>query len=583
MATLLLWLSWRDAEPEPAVWAGLRSRASARSVYAGEECAGAGYRIYVARSRELEPAPLLRRCAADGTPEILLLDRAVGANDGPQRDRLEWLGPGLFDGTPTAALRLNCATLALELYRDPMGQRALVYARIAGGLLVASGEDVLRAHPAVGAELDCLYLAAFFAGLAPAHEETVYRDIRSVASGERLQVRADGQSSRRAHLEPDESWASLRDVAIVDRFRALFEQAVAHACRGARRVGISLSAGLDSSSIAAVASRIAHAPGAAVVGVTQGLPDFPNIDERAMAGQLAHVLGLEFRSFAADPLLPYADPDLRPVCPDGPQQSPYREWKESSARLMAAAGVDLWLDGGFADDLFSGGVEWVVDTLRFRRWRLLAAQLTYHCRQQGLRALLRDTAIRRPLSRLLGRVGARSTRLLWLRPEYSEPIAERLDAEARRYRHFPRPLQCLRLLGASAALDASAEQWFVRRHGLEQRLPFRDLALTRWCLSVPADFSVRNGQSKWMLREAMRGALPDGLRLRAKSSDLTPVFERAMRKQAQALARLRAIAEPWQTELLAPSAIPAMDSADRLVSDWLAAAFGAWKRAQNPA
>lgn len=577
LATLLLWLSWRDPEPEPSVWARLLQRARQRSRLGGSEKSGPGYRLYVAPTRAAEPTVVLQRRAADGDEEVLLLDRANGTDDKAVRGDMEWTDARLGDGTPTAAVRLWPSLLKVQLYRDLMGQRTLVYARIAGGLLVATGEDVLRAHPAVSAELDPLYLAAYFAGLSPAHDSTAFRDIRVLGAGETLIGDASELRCTQETLEADDSWKGMRDADIVERFRELFERSVQSACRGGRRVGISLSAGLDSGSIAAVASRLPIAKLGGVVGITQGLDAFPDIDERAMVGNLANELGIQHLSFAADGLTPYSSNDLHPVCPDAPLQSPFRAWKETSCRMANSAGADIWLAGDFADDLFSGGVEWVVDALRYRRWRLMVQQLSRMWHDQGAGAILRDTAVRRPVSRALGRVSLHSARLKWLQPGYRSVIAERLQAEAERYRDFPRPQHCVRLLDANAAFNASAEQWFTHRHGLEQRLPFRDLALTRWCLSLPADFFVRDGQRKWLLRESVRGVLPETLRMRIKGSDLTPVFNQAVLTHASTLEALRHAAGPFPAQFLDASAMRKLDPDERAVADWLVSSFGSWR------
>lgn len=576
MGSLLLWLSWRQTQPEDYVWAGLLARAQQRSRFAGEERAGPGYRLYAARTRYAEPSVVLKLHASDGSEQILLLDRANGANDSERREDMTWPDSRLGDGTPTASIRLCPSSLQVQLYRDLMGQRKLVFARVAGGLIVASGEDVLCAHPEVSGELDPMFLAAYFAALSPAPGETVFRDIRQLGSGETITMDSSGERRKRTVLEPDCSWQGMRDAAIVERFAELLHGSVANACRGARRIGISLSAGLDSSSIAAVASRLPRLSGGRIVAVTQGFDQFPEIDERDKAASLAGQLDIEHQSFPADHLLPYSDPALRPICPDQPQQSPYREWKELALQKFTASGVDIRLAGDFGDHVFAGGVEWAVDALRLHRYRLLFSQLSLLARRQRLPELLHDTALRRPFSRFLGRVKDHSERLAWLREPYARAIRERLDAEQREFACFPRPQHCALLTNAAAAFDASGEHWFLQRHGLEQRMPFRDLALTRWCLSLPADFSQRNGQRKWMLREAMRGLLPEALRMRPKASDLTPVFSRAAEAQQQILARFSATSAKFAASYLVEQDVNASDASRCVISGWLTSSFGAW-------
>ncbi len=505
---------------------------------------------------------------------LFMLDREAGPAPTSLGDSHQWPEAVLMDGSATSAIGLHLPTLRVSLCRDLMGQRRLVYARIPGGLVVASGEHILRAHPAISDELDDGYLAAFLAGLSPAPTETVYRDIHQIPAGAQLHLDATGERQVQTRLEPDHAWRGMSDEQIVDRFGQLLHSSVERACRGAARIGISLSAGLDSSSIAALVSR--ERPDS--LAVTQGLPGYPDIDESTMAAELARFLGISHHHFAADQLLPFADAELHPVCPDHPAQSPFRAWKEMSYRAMATAGVDVCLNGGFADDLFAGDVEWVANAIRFRRWRVLREQLTDFASRAGLSALMQDTAVRRPLSRLLGRVRQHSDRLNWLRPPYRRRIEERLDQEADHYRSFPRPQQCMRLLGAAAAFDANAEQWYAGRHGLEQRQPFRDQQLTRWCLSLPADFFMRDGQRKWLLREAMRGILPEVLRNRSKSSDLTPAFNALVAAQKYTLDLSLAASSAHRQRYLEQTAIDKISGADLATASWLAASLGYWFR-----
>jgi len=51
-------------------------------------------------------------------------------------------------------------------------------------------------------------------------------------------------------------------------------------------------------------------------------------------------------------------------------------------------------------------------------------------------------------------------------------------------------------------------------HSVESRHPFLDYRLVEFAVSCPPDFKVRDGWSKWILRNAMKGVLPEKVRLR---------------------------------------------------------------------
>jgi asparagine synthase (glutamine-hydrolysing) len=66
-------------------------------------------------------------------------------------------------------------------------------------------------------------------------------------------------------------------------------------------------------------------------------------------------------------------------------------------------------------------------------------------------------------------------------------------------------------------------------HGVEARVPFLDLALVELAMRLPMDLKVRDGQEKWILREAFADVLPDYIRQRPKNpmSHSSGLHERA--------------------------------------------------------
>ena len=51
-------------------------------------------------------------------------------------------------------------------------------------------------------------------------------------------------------------------------------------------------------------------------------------------------------------------------------------------------------------------------------------------------------------------------------------------------------------------------------HSIETRLPLMDYKLLEFAVNCPAKFKLHDGWSKWLLREAMKGAMPEDVRLR---------------------------------------------------------------------
>lgn len=63
-------------------------------------------------------------------------------------------------------------------------------------------------------------------------------------------------------------------------------------------------------------------------------------------------------------------------------------------------------------------------------------------------------------------------------------------------------------------------------HSVETRLPFLDYRLVEFLVNCAPPLKLRNGWSKWILREALKGTLPEKVRLRkTKLAFATPQME----------------------------------------------------------
>lgn len=63
-------------------------------------------------------------------------------------------------------------------------------------------------------------------------------------------------------------------------------------------------------------------------------------------------------------------------------------------------------------------------------------------------------------------------------------------------------------------------------HGIEIRAPFLDWRLVCYVFSLPSTTKIRNGFTKWALRDAMRGVLPESIRTRpGKLGFSSPMYE----------------------------------------------------------
>ena len=69
---------------------------------------------------------------------------------------------------------------------------------------------------------------------------------------------------------------------------------------------------------------------------------------------------------------------------------------------------------------------------------------------------------------------------------------------------------------------------------LEARYPFFDRRLMQFCLSLPVEQKLSRGWGRWIMRRAMKDALPEEVRWRSSKAGLSPNFLRGMRQSARA-------------------------------------------------
>jgi asparagine synthase (glutamine-hydrolysing) len=68
-------------------------------------------------------------------------------------------------------------------------------------------------------------------------------------------------------------------------------------------------------------------------------------------------------------------------------------------------------------------------------------------------------------------------------------------------------------------------------HGVEARLPFLDYRLVEFCLGLPEDYKLSDGWTKRVMREGLRGRLPERVRTRRDKLGFATAEEVWMREQ----------------------------------------------------
>lgn len=473
----------------------------------------------------------------------------------------------------------------LLLVRDRFGTRPLYYAHAGGTLVFSNALDVLRVHPHVSSELDPAAIGDFLRmGSNTALETTVFAHIHCVPPAHVL-VRDDAQTRvvRYWEIPTGAPLGYGRVEEYAEHFNAVFREAVADRVRGLDEVVLMMSGGRDSTAVAATLQPLAAASGLRVAAVTAvydyALPD----EERSYTACAATALGIPVEFVVQDEFgwFEGADrPDFwRPEPVEAPQQAADTDLE---MRALAHGRVALTGDGG--DAVLRERESHLAGLLLSGRWlRALRESFTY---VRWHRRLPRP-GLRRMRARRLGLASAHPPIPPWLRPALIDRtgLRDRWAEIERGEREFPTPAP-LRPEAYNKLRSTFWTRCFESDHPsatgipLTMRHPFFDERVIEFLLSLP---SVQWANDKGILVAAMKGRLPDRVRLRQKTPLVGDSYETAF----AAAGRIRPPREAFGEEALEyidPDRLfevtPEMDPTD--VWDWTRAySLALWLRRRD--
>jgi asparagine synthase (glutamine-hydrolysing) len=426
-----------------------------------------------------------------------------------------------------AAAWLDFTRGRVLLSRDRFGIKPLYVYNAGGVFYFASEIKAILAGCRERFEIDRQVAARYLSqGLLDAQPETFFRGIKSLGAGENLILEADGGGALRTSarsfwsLPPAESTASVEER--IEQVRETFLDAVRIRLRSDVPVGVLLSGGVDSSSIAgAMHSLLGPHADLHAISATSGRVDY---DERPFIEQVARHLDCPVHYVMLDqqPLEWFALLDEVLYHNDEPipgfaTVAHYLLMKEARAR-----GITVVLSGQGADEILCGYLKY----LGFYLGDLAA----------GGHVLA-------ALSTLLGFAGrgtvlnqfqlSEAKRYLpsALRPReidvFGPALADldyRLDTGLGSEHLVGRQRQDLYRFSVPALVhyeDRSSMAW-----AREIRLPFLDYRLVGLLLPMAPEMKLREGWTKWVIRKAMEPYLPPSITWRKdKQHFLNPQSE----------------------------------------------------------
>jgi asparagine synthase (glutamine-hydrolysing) len=436
----------------------------------------------------------------------------------------------------------------LSLARDRIGEKPLYYGWSGEVFFFGSELKALRPHPGFRPEVDRGGLTLFMRyGFIPA-PHSILKGFFKLSPGHILSLPLDGTAAPgreqvRAYwsVPLPEAQGTFRGTPedCAARLRELLTESIRMQMLADVPVGVFLSGGIDSSTVASVMQAQATRP---VKSFTIGFPDAP-YDESAHAERIAKHLGLDHHTLVC------TDAELMGLVNQVPQVycEPFADDSQLPTMALARLArehVTVCLSGDAGDELFHGYGRYPKSLLRWQQARSIP----------GLRMAFK-TGIN-SLSALLPLLPGSSSRLRWkslLQRARTQWLSDNLPAFYRlRLSRFKTPelylshpevqrdffdeamlltglkedVSCLGYLDLHVYLPDDILVKVDRAamaFGLETRIPLLDHRIVEFAAQVPDSLKRHGGRSKWPLRGILERSVPRELTDREKMGFDTPI------------------------------------------------------------
>ncbi len=444
--------------------------------------------------------------------------------------------------------------------RDPMAMRMLAYHHTPRRTVVATEVKQVLAGPDVPIHLDERHVAADLIGHFGRPNWSAYEELEVLAPGHLLELDRDGLRVQPFWSpDPEHRIWHRQPGDYAEHLRELFTEAVAARLRTDRTVGVLLSGGVDSGSVAAMAGWLLDRGAATAPGVhacTWVFDELSECDERGVARAITAPYGLEHTELVADDLWPLRDFPAHGPPRDEPFVGAFQPMIDAGLTSLRRAGARVVL-GGDRGDLMIGWTGFrYLPLAKQRRWQELRTELAEHHDVTG--QAVRELAWTHLLSPATVRLGSRARRLArrprprgdgsvgplppWVEPAFAarHGLAELVGVGSAAPAGFG-PSRALRHDWVLAQLHLRGMAWSERSYaqqGLAFADPFSDRRLAEFAMAVPQAAITPPGENtKPLMRAAMRGILPPTALRDAGKVVPRPLYERGLLQEGVATVR----------------------------------------------
>ena len=347
-------------------------------------------------------------------------------------------------------------------------------------------------------------------GLEEYNSETFFENIVKLNAGHNLTVdlkSGETQMDRYYTIKPEVAEDSVSEEEMTNEFSKRLEQAIQLRLRSDVKVGTCLSGGLDSSSIAGIASKILAREDKKFSAVTASSLD-PSKDEISYARAVAQNSNLDWHVIAPD----YEDfhkmLDEVIYLQEEPFGGPSVFMQYFVMKIAKEAKIVVLLDGQGSDEILLGYERyypsWILSQPVLKRLFAFGKASRYSklSWKQLLSYMIYFT---QPKLRIKHRLKS----FPFLKSDYKVLIDVDIIAQLASAQGDTLELQKLELEKTQLPHLLKFEDKNSMHFAIETRLPFLDYKLLEFVLGLPLKMKMNKGWTKFILRKAMRQYIPE--------------------------------------------------------------------------
>lgn len=345
--------------------------------------------------------------------------------------------------------------------------------------------------------------------------ETFFQDVRKLLGGHNLiyDLSNDRITIERFYvIEKHSDVSNLPEGEAIEAFSALLFDSIRLRMRSDVKVGTCLSGGLDSSSVATIASELYRAKSSNKFSAITAVSEQASNNEADYAKQVVDACDLDWHQ--TRPIYRDFVDSLPQIVrtQEEPFGGPSITMQHFVMKAARANGIIVLLDGQGGDETLLGYEKYY------------AAYILATFRQEGplaaigaMRAVSANNSKMGPVNiakYLIGGLVAPARYLFYRRRHSYIRHHGQTPLHIKAFAHASADdfaLQELEIRSTNLPVLLRYEDKNSMAHGVETRLPFLDYRLLEMSLSLPGFVKIREGWTKWILRKTMNKRMPDAI------------------------------------------------------------------------